>query len=286
MPDVPSMTRLECILLLKEIALDHQVSAEARDLAVNIFDKNSHSMKYKDSRLLVVTCIVIASKLLDVVYVHMVAFNDLYSTDDITACEYDMLTLMRFDIKPSSTPSFLAQHLVRGWSGSTGYAHLSEALEMLIGKFHEAQDSTAYSPIVTAVTSVLLAIGKVYSDVARRLALQQEFLLFLQCFMQHTGYAVERTAFPMFMSKYDDYSKLGAHIERCLKTFQDISYISPTRGSPVSVDFIDSRHGPTAPESFLESDSSGQASKKRARIMFDPRDASHEVELPRAEDSL
>jgi hypothetical protein len=232
--------RLKAVQLMKKIVSHYEISGETRDLAIQLLDQFTALATFSSSdhiRIGVVSCLILSSKMIDVCSLRMELFQATFCSDDISRFESEFLVLVHYNIKPTNTPSCIARHLTSIWPNYEKYPALEKSSEMLIGKFWEHDASAHFSPVIVAIVSILLAIGKEIPNSPQSAALH-DFLTFVRYYLVD-GKSSLNSFYPMFL--IDTLTFDDKDLNRCLQAFQSLSsskestFTSLRTVSPISV---------------------------------------------------
>ena len=222
-----ALERFNSILFLKEVREFCFLSDESRDLAVQLFDAYFALRPEEpgiDNRIVIMSCLMISTKLLDSSQLPL-GILPVLSPTDICHYEFRVLSTLKFNVLPLQTPSFLSRRLIELWPHSVDMPLLVPSCDVLIGKFWEHEKSVSFSPAVIAVTAVLLAIGKVVPSAESRLHLCHNFISSIHSLELESLHPIE--SIKLDLNTRD--------LNRCLDVFELAASLNYGRISPVSV---------------------------------------------------
>jgi hypothetical protein len=165
---------------IKEVAGLSQMSPDARDTSVQIFDRYFGRHLQLDSTAfnnpevfstVAAVAVLLSSKFHESCPLSMSSFAT-FTPETLSRVENDVLVMLDYNIVPLATPTSFIHHMLLLWpqseTGPTGFlASVSAVSCRMVGEFWESPTSCRYAPSTIALAALLLAFSTHRVDCSR-----------------------------------------------------------------------------------------------------------------------
>ena len=168
--------RAHAIKWIKEVASMSEMSMDARDTSVQIFDRYFGRHLQEDPSAfdnsatfssVAAVAVLLSSKFHESRPLSMSSFGN-FTTEALSMAENKVLAALDYDIVPLATPTSFIHHMLLLWPNLEADArflsNVTDIASRMVGDFWESAASCRYAPSTIALAALLLAFASLHVD--------------------------------------------------------------------------------------------------------------------------
>lgn len=171
--------RMHAVKWIKEVAVMSEMSMDARDTSVQIFDRYfgrrlQHDPGAFDDPVsfstVAAVSVLLSSKFHESRPLSMSSFNS-FTADALSTAENAVLVVLDYNIVPLATPTSFIHHMLLLWptfdKDAQFLTHVTDVACKMVGDFWEYAVSCRYAPSTIALAALMLAFSSLHVDCSR-----------------------------------------------------------------------------------------------------------------------